>query len=197
MFTWRLLKHWAYLNTARDCALHVIPPLISLQPLQHLIRFSTIEIDSHISSINFQKQLGGQLLVPEDVLCRGRHLALLSSTPPRHPWQKKDDHLSVQKQDLTSMSRGISSSSSSSISPCSLSSLESSSLLRGFSNQKLLATPPKHWNDFKGRNFIDKTGFKTPHPAPAFSAEGAVGTRSESTSFGTIKGSDVLTLLTH
>ena len=55
MLTWRLLKHWAYLNTARDCALHVIPPLISLQPLQHLIRFSTIEIDSHISSINFQK----------------------------------------------------------------------------------------------------------------------------------------------
>ena len=62
--TWTLLKHcayvktvkhWAYLNTARDCALHVIPPLISLQPLQHLIRFSTIEIDSHISSINFQK----------------------------------------------------------------------------------------------------------------------------------------------
>ena len=52
--TWTLLKHCAYLNTARDCALHVIPPLISLQPLQHL-RFSTIEIDSYISSINFQK----------------------------------------------------------------------------------------------------------------------------------------------
>ena len=52
--SWTLLKHCAYLNTARDCALHVIPPLISLQPLQHL-RFSTIEIDSYISSINFQK----------------------------------------------------------------------------------------------------------------------------------------------
>ena len=196
MLTWRLLKHWAYLNTARDCALHVIPPLISLQPLKHL-RFSTIEIDSYISSINFQKTTRRtasptwRCSVPRSSSC----LAFFDTASTS--LTKKDDHLSVQKQDLTSMSRGISSSSSSSISPCSLSSLESSSLLRGFSNQKLLATPPKHWNDFKGRNFIDKTGFKTPHPAPAFSAEGAVGTRSESTSFGTIKGSDVLTLLTH